>query len=152
MIILSSPKPHEHSRSIQSVSSSSTDELGAESVEPARQKKTSRPSLLMALCHTYIQTFLVAGFLKLITDLLDFVGPLILKWECISPKIFNTPQFLQVDNWVYEESWWPYMERLLLCLCVTDSGHHAVTGIATLLPSLLCIWHAPEDSHCLYSL
>ena len=76
---MSSPKPHEENRSIQSVSSSSTDELGAESVEPARQKKTSRPSLLMALCHTYTQTFLVAGFLKLITDLLDFVGPLILK-------------------------------------------------------------------------
>ena len=80
MTISSSPKPHEENRSIQSVSSSSTAELGgAESVEPVRQKETSRPSLLMALCHTYIQTFLVAGFLKLITDLLDFVGPLILK-------------------------------------------------------------------------
>ena len=78
MTISSSPKPHEHNRSIQSVSSS-TDELEAESVEPARQKETSRPSLLMVLCHTYIQTFLVAGFLKLITDLLDFMGPGILK-------------------------------------------------------------------------
>ena len=79
MTISSSPKLHEHNRSIQSVSSSSTDELEAESVEPVRQKETLRPSLLMALCHTYIQTFLVARFLKLITDLLDFVGPLILK-------------------------------------------------------------------------
>ena len=84
MTILSSPKPHERNRSIQSVSFS-TDEREAQSVEPARQKETSRPSLLMVLCHTYIQTFLVAGFLKLITDLLDCVGPLILKWECIPP-------------------------------------------------------------------
>ena len=78
MTISSSPKPHEYNRSIQSVSSS-IDELEAESVEPEGQKETLRPSLLMVLCHTYIQTFLVAGFLKLITDLLDFVGPLILK-------------------------------------------------------------------------
>ena len=79
MTISSSSKLHEHNRSIQSVSSSSTDELEAESAELARQKEASRPSLLIALCHTYKQTFVVAGFLKLITDLLDFVGPLILK-------------------------------------------------------------------------
>ena len=44
-----------------------------------RQKQASKPSLMMALCHTYIGTFLVTAFLKLIADLLKFVGPLLLK-------------------------------------------------------------------------
>ena len=77
--ISSSPKLHKVYRSIELVSLNIADELELESVEPARQRKTSNPSLLMALCHTYIGTFLASGFLKLITDLLDFVGPLILK-------------------------------------------------------------------------
>ena len=75
----SSPKPREDNRSIELVPLSSEDELELESVEPTRQRQTSNPSLLMAFCRTYIGTFLIAGSLKLITDLLNFVGPLILK-------------------------------------------------------------------------
>jgi len=43
------------------------------------RKRTSKPSLFLALCQTFIVKFLTAGFLKLIHDLLNFVGPLILK-------------------------------------------------------------------------
>ncbi|XP_065898603.1 multidrug resistance-associated protein 1-like isoform X2 [Dysidea avara] len=46
--------------------------------QPAKQA-TSKPSLFLAMCQTYALPFLVAGFLKVITDLLNFVGPLILK-------------------------------------------------------------------------
>ena len=42
-------------------------------------KHKSKPSLFLALCRTYIVTFLTAGFLKLIHDLLNFVGPQVLK-------------------------------------------------------------------------
>ena len=42
-------------------------------------KHKSRPSLFLALCRTYIVTFVAAGFLKLIHDLLNFVGPQVLK-------------------------------------------------------------------------
>ena len=44
-----------------------------------KREPTSKPSLFLALCKTYIVTFLIAGFLKLINDLLNFVGPQILK-------------------------------------------------------------------------
>ena len=44
-----------------------------------RKEHTSKPSLFLALCKTYTATFLIAGFLKLINDLLNFVGPQILK-------------------------------------------------------------------------
>ena len=152
VITSSSSKPRKDNKSIELVPLSSADELELESVEPEGQRQTANPSLLMAMCHTYIRTFLIAGSLKLITDLLNFVGPVILKWEYTPQHTCDNIQFLQVDNWVYEESWWPHMERLLLCLSVIDSGHHAVTGIATLLPSLLCVWHAFEDSHHWYSL
>jgi len=40
---------------------------------------TSKPSLFLAMCQTYVLPFLAAGFLKMITDLLNFVGPQILK-------------------------------------------------------------------------
>ena len=41
----------------------------------------SRPSLFLALCRTYIVMYLTAGFLKLINDLLNFVGPQVLKLD-----------------------------------------------------------------------
>ena len=74
----SSPRPREDNRSIEMIPLSSGDEFESEPTE-MRQKHASRPSLMMALCHTYIGTFLATAFLKLITDLLNFVGPLILK-------------------------------------------------------------------------
>ena len=43
-----------------------------------RQTK-SNPSLFLAMCQTYGLSFLVAGFLKVINDLLNFVGPQVLK-------------------------------------------------------------------------
>ena len=47
---------------------------------PATGKQTtSKPSLLLAMCQTYGLSFLAAGFLKMITDLLNFVGPQVLK-------------------------------------------------------------------------
>ena len=52
--------------------------------QPAKQA-TSKPSLFLAMCQTYALPFLVAGFLKVITDLLNFVGPLILKYELVFP-------------------------------------------------------------------
>ena len=79
LVTITSPKLHKDNRSIESVPLNVADKLELESVEPATQRQTSNPSLLMALCRTYIGTFLIAGSLKLITDLLDFVGPLILK-------------------------------------------------------------------------
>ena len=44
-----------------------------------KKKATSKPSLFLAMCQTYALPFLTAGFLKMITDLLNFVGPQILK-------------------------------------------------------------------------
>ena len=44
-----------------------------------KKERTLKPSLFLSLCKTYIATFLIAGFLKLINDLLNFVGPQILK-------------------------------------------------------------------------
>jgi len=52
-----------------------------------RTKRTSKPSLFLALCQTFIVTFVTAGFLKLIHDLLNFVGPLILKLDFIFSAI-----------------------------------------------------------------
>ena len=43
------------------------------------RQATSKPSLLLAMCQTYALPFLAAGFLKVINDLLNFVGPQVLK-------------------------------------------------------------------------
>ena len=75
---LSSSKLREDNRSIELVPLNSEDELESEPTE-MKQRHTSNPSLMMALCRTYIGTFLATAFLKLIADLLNFVGPLILK-------------------------------------------------------------------------
>ena len=42
-------------------------------------RRVSKPSLLLALVKAFGLPFAVAGFLKSITDLLNFVGPQILK-------------------------------------------------------------------------
>ena len=61
------------------LSSSSKDESFKYNSSTLRDKHASKPSLFLALCKIYIRTFLIAGFLKLINDLLNFVGPQILK-------------------------------------------------------------------------
>ena len=43
------------------------------------RQTTSKPSLFLAMCQTYGLSFLVGGFLKVINDLLNFVGPQVLK-------------------------------------------------------------------------
>ena len=50
----------------------------ASTKQQTRQTK-SKPSLFLAMCQTYGLSFLVAGFLKVIYDLLNFVGPQVLK-------------------------------------------------------------------------
>ena len=74
----STQKPLEGNRSIELIPLTSEEELELEPTEMI-ERNTTKPSLMMALCHTYIATFLASGFLKLISDLLSFVGPLILK-------------------------------------------------------------------------
>ena len=74
----STSKPREDNRSIELIPLSSEDELEFEPTE-MREGHPTKPSLMMAPCHTYIATFLASGFLKLIFDLSSFVGPLILK-------------------------------------------------------------------------
>ena len=49
----------------------------------SKTRKT-KPSLFLAMCRTYIVTFVTAGFLKLINDLLNFVGPQVLKLDLTS--------------------------------------------------------------------
>ena len=67
------------------LSNNSNDELFRyENSDALRTKNTSKPSLFLALCKTYITIFLTAGFLKLINDLLNFVGPQILKLDLTS--------------------------------------------------------------------
>ena len=41
--------------------------------------QTSKPSLFLALAKAFGLSFAVAGFLKFISDLLNFVGPQVLK-------------------------------------------------------------------------
>ena len=43
------------------------------------RQATSKPSLFLAMCQTYGLTFVTNGLLKAIYDVLNFVGPLILK-------------------------------------------------------------------------
>ena len=67
-----------------------------------RAKRTSKPSLFVALCQTYMVTFITAGFLKLINDLLNFVGPQVLKLDLTFSSItiiLRSP--LQVVDRVY---------------------------------------------------
>ena len=66
-----------------SLGSSENDKLFKNNVS-SRTKRTSKPSLFVALCQTYMMTFLTAGFLKLINDLLNFVGPQVLKLDLTS--------------------------------------------------------------------
>ena len=47
--------------------------------EQATIQATSKPSLLLAMCQTHGLVFVTNGFLKFIADLLNFVGPQILK-------------------------------------------------------------------------
>ena len=44
-----------------------------------KTKRMPQPSLLLALVKAFGLPFAVAGFLKLISDLLSFVGPQVLK-------------------------------------------------------------------------
>ena len=74
----SSPKSRKDARSIELTPLSSEDEFESKSVETI-ESYSSKPSLFKALCRTYMGRFLVAGFFKLIADLLNFVGPLLLK-------------------------------------------------------------------------
>ena len=78
-------KDHE-SIELPSLGSSENDKLfkNTVSTNALRTKRTSKPSLFVALCQTYMVTFVTAGFLKLINDLLNFVGPQILKLDLIS--------------------------------------------------------------------
>ena len=68
---------------LPSLGSSENDKLFKNNVS-SRTKRTSKPSLFVALCQTYMMTFLTAGFLKLINDLLNFVGPQVLKLDLTS--------------------------------------------------------------------
>ena len=43
------------------------------------RRQTSKPSLFRALAKAFGMSFAVAGFLKFISDLLNFVGPQVLK-------------------------------------------------------------------------
>jgi len=43
------------------------------------RQTTSKPSLFLAMCQTFALPFLAAGFLKVINDMLNFVGPQVLK-------------------------------------------------------------------------
>lgn len=69
-----------------------------------RTKRTSKPSLFLALCQTFMVRFLTAGLLKLINDLLNFVGPQVLKLDLIFSKATILQLFSQVTNRVYKES------------------------------------------------
>ena len=76
---------HNESIELPSLGSSENDKLFKNSVSNTlRAKRTSKPSLFMALCQTYMMTFVTAGFLKLINDLLNFVGPQVLKLDLTS--------------------------------------------------------------------
>jgi len=59
------------------------DEFELEAPHAARhtttRQTTSKPSLLLAMCQTFALPFLTAGFLKVINDILNFVGPQVLK-------------------------------------------------------------------------
>ena len=59
--------------------SSEDDESYNYSSSHFKSKHASKPSLFLALCKTFIVSYVTAGFLKLINDLLNFVGPLLLK-------------------------------------------------------------------------
>ena len=76
---------HNESIELPSLGSSENDKLFKNSVSNIqRAKHTSKPSLFVALCQTYMMTFVTAGFLKLINDLLNFVGPQVLKLDLTS--------------------------------------------------------------------
>ena len=75
------PKPSEDSdhESIELSPLSSEDDESFEYNNYIQTKHTSKPSLFLALCKTFIVPYVAAGFLKLINDLLSFVGPQVLK-------------------------------------------------------------------------
>ena len=63
------------------LSTSEDEEFFKNDSQSIKTNRTSKPSLLLALCQTYMVTFITAGFLKLINDLMNFIGPQILKLE-----------------------------------------------------------------------
>ena len=66
---------------LSSNESSSDDEDEFFEDDSRKTNHKSKPSLFLALCRAYIVMFLTAGFLKLINDLLNFVGPQVLKLD-----------------------------------------------------------------------
>ena len=78
LVVSSSPKPCEDDRSIELIPLSNEKEFEFEPMEMG-QTDISKPSLMMALCRTYIGNFIASAFLKLIADLSKFAGPVILK-------------------------------------------------------------------------
>ena len=76
---LSGDNDHESIELTPLSSSGEEDEFLKYEPPSVKIKHKSRPSLFLALCRTYIVTFVTAGFLKLIHDLLNFVGPQVLK-------------------------------------------------------------------------
>ena len=53
--------------------------LQSEIFNTFERRQTSKPSLLLALIKAFGLPFAVAGLLKVISDLLSFVGPQVLK-------------------------------------------------------------------------
>ena len=78
---LSEDTDHESIELTSWSSSGEEDELFKYKSPNVKINHKSKPSLFLALCRTYIVTFVTAGFLKLIHDLLNFVGPQVLKLE-----------------------------------------------------------------------
>ena len=78
---------HSHSRGlsgyepIDSFTTAAHTQLPDNCVEVAtrRRRYKSKPSLLVAMIQAFGMPFVTAGFLWLISDLLTFVGPLILE-------------------------------------------------------------------------
>ena len=69
--------------------------------------QTSKPSLFLALAKAFGLSFAVAGFLKFISDLLNFVGPQVLKLvmfivfvtEFVKGVLYSHPIF-QLEDYV----------------------------------------------------
>ena len=56
-------------------------QVNGENVSRGASRQTSKPSLLIAMIKAVGVPFAAAGFLRLISDLLTFVGPQVLKYE-----------------------------------------------------------------------
>ena len=94
----------------------------------AKMKRKTKPSLFLAMCQMYIVTFVTAGFLKLINDLLNFVGSQIK----VRPLFFSSRPILlqsctQVIDQVHKEPCILFVSAITQSLVLQHYFHHCCT-------------------------